>query len=303
MSSDTILVAEDSLVIRVALRRQLSAQGYEVVEAEDGAEALARCRQVRPDVLLLDVEMPQLDGHQVLAMVKEDPELRDIPVVFLTAHAKTDDVVEALRLGAHDYLRKPFEPSELIARVRAALRLKAVQDELRRRNAELERMSRTDSLTEIHNRRQMDELLHKLLSAARRHDQSLAIIMIDIDHFKQINDTKGHAGGDRVLQVVAGRLTAVLRVEDELGRWGGEEFITLLPVTDLSGAKRVAERMRCAVASEPVSLGTHGTLSVTISLGCAAAVGGDPEALVRRADDCLYAAKNAGRNRVEIASL
>jgi two-component system, cell cycle response regulator len=107
MSSDTILVAEDSLVIRVALRRQLSAHGYEVVEAEDGAEALARCREIRPDVLLLDVEMPRLNGHQVLAMVKEDPELRDIPVVFLTAHAKTNDVVEALRLGAHDYLRKP----------------------------------------------------------------------------------------------------------------------------------------------------------------------------------------------------
>ncbi len=303
MRSDTILVAEDSLVIRVALRRQLSAQGYEVVEAEDGAEALARCRQVRPDVVLLDVEMPQLDGHQVLAIVKEDPDLRDIPVVFLTARAKTDDVVEALRLGAHDYLRKPFEPSELIARVRAALRLKAVQDELRRRNAELERMSSTDSLTEIHNRRHMDELLYKLLSSARRHDQSLAVVMIDIDHFKQVNDTKGHAAGDRVLQVVARRLTSVLRVEDELGRWGGEEFIALLPVTDLSGATRVAERMRCAVASEPVSLGNHGTLSVTISLGCAATVGGDPEALVRRADDCLYGAKNAGRNRVEIASL
>ena len=224
MSSATILVAEDSLVIRVALRRQLSAQGYEVVEAEDGAEALARCRQVRPDVLLLDVEMPQLDGHQVLAIVKEDPELRDIPVVFLTARAKTDDVVEALRQGAHDYLRKPFEPSELIARVRAALRLKAVQDELRRRNAELERVSRTDPLTGIHNRRHMDELLHKLLSAARRHEQSVAVVMIDIDHFKQVNDSTGHAAGDRVLQVVAQRLTSVLRVEDELGRWGGEEI-------------------------------------------------------------------------------
>lgn len=303
MSSDTILVAEDSLVIRVALRRQLSAQGYEVVEAEDGAEALARCREVRPDVLLLDVEMPRLDGHQVLAMVKEDPELRDIPVVFLSARAKTDDVAEALRLGAHDYLRKPFEPSELIARVRAALRLRAVQDELRRRNAELERMSRTDSLTAIYNRRHMDELLHKMLSAARRHDQSLAVVMIDIDHFKQVNDTKGHAAGDRVLQVVAQRLTSVLRAEDELGRWGGEEFITLLPVTDLGGATTVAERMRRAVASEPVSLGNHGTLSVTVSLGCAASVEGDPEALVRQADDCLYAAKNAGRNRVEIASI
>ena len=238
MSSATILVAEDSLVIRVTLRRQLSTEGYEVVEAEDGAEALARCRQVRPDVLLLDVEMPRLDGHQVLAIVKEDPELRDIPVVFLTASAKTDDVVEALRLGAHDYLRKPFEPSELIARVRAALRLKAVQDELRRRNAELERVSRTDPLTEIHNRRHMDELLHKLLSSARRHEQSLAVAMIDIDHFKQINDSKGHAAGDRVLQVVARRLTSVLRVEDELGRWGGEEFIALLPITDLTAPPR-----------------------------------------------------------------
>jgi diguanylate cyclase (GGDEF)-like protein len=141
----------------------------------------------------------------------------------------------------------------------------------------------------------MDELLHKLLSAARRHEQSLAVVMIDIDHFKQVNDSTGHAAGDRVLQVVAQRLTSVLRVEDELGRWGGEEFIAVLPITDLAGATKVAERMRCAVACEPVSLGNLGMLSVTISLGCAAAVGSDPEALVRRADDCLYAAKNAGR--------
>jgi len=142
-----VLVAEDSLVIRALLREQLLADGYQVMEATDGEQALGMLRATPPDVVLLDIEMPVIGGFQVLAELKEDPQLRDIPVVFLTARDRTEDLVQALELGAHDYLRKPFESSELTARVRAAMRVKALQDELRVRNAELETMSRTDSLT------------------------------------------------------------------------------------------------------------------------------------------------------------
>jgi two-component system, cell cycle response regulator len=302
MTAQKILVAEDSLVIRVSLRRQLVAQGYDVIEAEDGEQALTACREGRPDMLLLDVEMPKLDGHGVLAAIKRDGDLQDTPVVFLTARDRAEDVVEALRLGAHDYLRKPFEPSELMARVSAALRLKSVQDELRRRNTELETMSRTDALTGLFNRRHMEDLLKEQSSSSRRHGHSLGLILMDIDRFKHINDSEGHAAGDAVLRAIPARLSGGLRTEDALARWGGEEFIGLLPHTDLEGTSAVAERLRVSVASAEISISANQSLAVTLSLGCAAAVGEDAEALVRRADDCLYAAKRAGRNRVETAA-
>ena len=221
----TVLVAEDSLVIRAVLVEQLQSRGYRVIEAGDGEQALAACRRERPDVVLLDVEMPHLDGHAVLAGIKAEPLLADIPVVFVTSRVTTEDVVEGLRLGAHDYLRKPFEPSELLARVHAAVRIKALQDELRLRNAELELASRTDALTGLHNRRHLEEQLQQLATAGDR----LAVLLCDIDRFKQVNDTRGHAAGDDLLCDVARTLATDLRPSDVLGRLGGDEFAVLLP--------------------------------------------------------------------------
>ncbi len=224
----TILVADDSLVVRAVLRRQLEADGHHVIEATDGEEAIIACREHRPDVVLLDVEMPVLDGHATLARLKADEDLRDIPVVFLTGRVDTADVVTGLRLGAHDYLRKPFEANELMARVSAALRTKELQDELRARNAELDRVSRINSLTGLFNRRHLDEHLRREISGARRHERLVGVMILDIDHFKQVNDQYGHPNGDVVLREVAQRLLGTLRTEDALGRWGGEEFIAVL---------------------------------------------------------------------------
>jgi two-component system cell cycle response regulator len=159
MSGARIVIAEDSLVVRALLRRQLEEHGHTVFEAADGEEALAACRVRHPDVILLDVEMPKLDGYGVLAALRKDEQLVDIPVVFLTARTALEDVVQGLRLGAHDYLRKPFEPAELLARVTAAFRVKSLQDELRQRNLELDAMSRTDALTGLPNRRHLQERL------------------------------------------------------------------------------------------------------------------------------------------------
>jgi two-component system, cell cycle response regulator len=297
----TILVAEDSRVVRAILREPLRAHGYRVLEAADGEQALACCSEERPDVVLLDVEMPVLDGHQVLARIKQQPELADVPVVFLTARATTEDVVQGLRLGAHDYLRKPFEASELLARVSAALRVKTLQDELRRRNLELDQMSRTDALTGLHNRRHLEERLGEFVSLARRHGEDLAAAMIDLDHFKRINDNGGHPAGDAVLRVTAERLRGILRAEDVLGRWGGEEFLALLPRTDAAGAQLAAERMRQAVAGQPIPLPEGGETRVTASIGAATGVDHGAADLVRRADAALYEAKAAGRNRVVVA--
>ena len=295
-SGARIVVADDSLVVRTLLRRQLEEHGHSVIEAVDGEDALRVCRAELPDLVLLDVEMPKLDGHGVLAALRADDALADTPVVFLTARTTTEDVVEGLRLGAHDYLRKPFEPAELLARVSAAYRVKALQDELRQRNAELDAMSRTDALTGLPNRRHLQEQLVATGSAALRHGQSIGILMVDVDHFKKVNDEVGHDGGDRVLRAVASRVSAACRTEDVAGRWGGEEFLVVAPLTDREGVATLGERVRSMVAAEPVPVDGR-SLAVTVSVGGASG-GGDIDELVRQADAALYEAKAAGRDCV-----
>ena len=296
-TSGRILVAEDSLVIRAVVCDQLEDEGYEVVEAIDGEDALEKCASMRPDAILLDIEMPLLDGHQVLARLRQDPELRDIPVIFLTGRTRTEDMVAGLRNGAHDYLRKPVEPAELIARVGGAVRIKRLQDELRERNDELRRLSETDALTGVTNRRAIDERLEVLTAASRRHQQPLSLLLFDIDHFKRINDSKGHPAGDRVLQEFVARLRAAIRPDDVIGRWGGEEFVIIASQTSSDQALLLAERARSLVADQPFDI-DHEALDVTVSVGCSSTISASATELVQRADVALYRSKSEGRNRV-----
>jgi diguanylate cyclase (GGDEF)-like protein len=296
-----ILVAEDSLVIRAVVRFQLEEEGYEVVEAGDGEEALQLSDDCQPDAILLDIEMPGIDGYEVLGRLKASQELCDIPVVFLTGRTGLADMVAGLRAGAHDYLRKPFEEAELIARIGAAVRVKNLQDQLRHRNEQLDRISRTDALTGVNNRRHLEELLRTFADSVRRADHDLAVLLLDLDHFKQVNDTAGHAAGDAVLREFARRLRAALRAEDIPGRWGGEEFLVLLPRTDMPTALAVAEDVRRAVAERPVDF-EDSHIRVTVSIGCAVGLSDDPEAILSRADMALYRAKASGRNRVLAAA-
>jgi two-component system cell cycle response regulator len=298
----SVLLVEDSAAIRALVRKMLGAGGHSVVEATGGAAALAVCRQQQPDVMLLDVEMPEMSGWDVLAAMKADPELRDVPVVFLTGRSDTTDIVEGLRLGAHDYLRKPCEPTELLARVQAAARVKRLQDELRQRNQELDHISRTDALTGLRNRRHVQEYLARLVSLARRTAEPIAVLVVDVDHFKLVNDRHGHDAGDTVLRQVAERMARSVRLEDMVGRWGGEEFLVVLPNTAVAGAAELAERLRQVVAEAPCQLGGGDAVQVTISIGCAASLTADAGTLVRSADTALYEAKEAGRNRVVVAA-
>jgi two-component system, cell cycle response regulator len=302
VSRPLILVADDSATVRAVLGAQLAGAGYAVVPAADGREALARLREDRPDVALLDIEMPELDGLAVLEEMQADPVLATVPVLFLTGRAEAQDVAAGLARGAHDYVRKPIEATELTARVRAALRVKALADELRRRNAELERLACTDHLTGARNRRFTAGELERLVARGRRHGHAVSVALLDVDHFKAINDRHGHDAGDAVLAGVAARMAGRLRRDDVVGRWGGEEFLVLLPETGAAGAARVAEDVRAVIAAEPFAV-EGGPVPVTASVGWATWDGDETgEALLRRADAGLYSAKAAGRNTVRPAA-
>jgi two-component system, cell cycle response regulator len=299
--TERILVAEDSALLRRMLGDVLRDHGWTVLEAGDGETALRMAQDEIPSVLLMAREMEGLDGMAVLDALRADLRTADMPIVFVTGHTDARDLAEGLDRGAHDYVRKPVDPVELIARIRTALRLRSLHDELARRNAELEKLARTDVLTGLANRRHADDVLRATIASARRHERALSAVLIDIDRFKSVNDAHGHAAGDAVLREIAVRLCAGLREEDLAARWGGEEFLLLLP--DSADAGIVCERLRAAVAARPVDV--HGVLQlrVSASFGWAAWSGEETgEALVARADSALYAAKDAGRDRVVCAA-
>jgi two-component system, cell cycle response regulator len=292
--SAVVLVADDSRSVRSWLRRHLGGQ-YTVVEAANGIEAIRQARLARPDLVLLDVDMPEMDGHQALAALRADAGLEDTPVLFLTGRTNTDDVVEGLALGASDYLRKPCDPDELLARVRGALRAKQRQDALRVANQKLAVATATDELTGLGNRRAISQRLPVLFDEARRVGRPVALLLLDLDHFKAINDSVGHLAGDRVLVTVAHRLQAAVRQDQLVTRWGGEEFLIVSPATGEAEARVVAERLRGVIGWEPITAVQERSVQVTVSIGFATGLG-DPFQLLHSADAALYAAKRHGRN-------
>jgi two-component system cell cycle response regulator len=296
-----VLIVDDSATIRRILGRALEGDGYRIEEAGDGREALERCRAEPPDVVLLDIDMPVMDGLTTLRAMKDDEELRALPVLFLTAHTAGEDVAAGLALGAQDYLRKPCDPAELRARVSTALRTKALEDRLEREvRASLE-ISTTDPLTGLGNRRRLEARTEEL--AQRRGTRvPVGVLMIDADHFKRVNDREGHAVGDVVLRIIAGRLGGAVGGDDTVVRWGGEEFIVLTPNATRSHVERLGERLRAAVADAPFAITHTLSLTVTVSVGCAIGAIEDVAALLQAADDALYDAKSNGRNRVAVRS-
>jgi diguanylate cyclase (GGDEF)-like protein len=239
---------------------------------------------VRPDAILLG-------GLERLG----DERLADAPILVLGERA---DVPAALERGAVDCLTPPFDAAELDARLRAALRVKALHDQLVDANRRLAEQALTDDLTGLANRRHGAHALERAVALATRHGHALALARVDIDHFKQINDTYGHQAGDRVLAEVGRRLASAVRGGDELARWGGDEFVVILPDTDRDGGLAAAERLRAAVAASRVAVGESRGVEVTISVGWAHWVGDTPDDLLVRADRALYAAKDTGRNTV-----
>jgi two-component system cell cycle response regulator len=295
-----VLVVEDSETIREILLRQLGDRGYRVAGAGDGEAALELVAAHPPDAILLDHELPGLSGMEVLDRLRADDRLAAVPVIMLTHGTDRELLLEGLRRGAHDYLQKPFDPAELDARVMAALRVKALHDALLEANRRLAEQALTDELTGLANRRHGVHELVRAVALATRHDHLLALVRVDVDHFKPINDTHGHEAGDKVLAEVAQRLAEAVRGGDELARWGGDEFVAILPDTDRAGALRAAERMRAAVAGSPIQVDGM-EVGVTISVGWAHWSGDTADDLLARADRALYQAKDAGRDTVRPA--
>jgi two-component system cell cycle response regulator len=299
----TVLIVDDSEAIQSHLRRVLSAQNepLELLVAPDGLAAYGLLLRHKIDLVLCDLIMPGIDGFKFLALKRGRPELVDIPVIMLAGASEVAEKVKALEAGAADYLSKPFHDQELVARLRVHLRLRALQDELKEKNEQLVLLSRTDALTGVWNRRYLLEMADIELARAQRYGTPLGCIILDLDHFKSINDRFGHTMGDQVLVAVARMLQRDLRKCDMAARYGGEEFVVLLPQTGLEGAQTVAERERASIGSLAVSFGdavVHPTASfgVTAIPACRAGTFAD---LVGKADAALYRAKEKGRNRVE----
>lgn len=290
-----LLIIDDSKdALRVAKTR-LAKEGLDILCAEGGAIGLETARRERPDLILLDLDMPDMGGFDVCRALKADAELCMIPVLFLTGSATAEDKVQGLDLGAVDYITKPFDAFELCARVRAALRTKHLQDLL------IEH-AHIDLLTGLPNRRALMERLQREWARMQRHKGRLSCIMADIDHFKQINDVYGHHVGDKVLQEVAQTIRRQCREMDLPTRYGGEEFMLVVPDETAADAASLAERCRQEVAKVCVVVRSQ-AVKVTASFGVADAAGlSSPEALIKRADEALYRAKREGRNLVRCSS-
>lgn len=296
-----ILVVDDSPDNVEIVATRLRFVGFEVESAEEGEEAIRMVEERSPDLILLDVMLPGMDGYEVARRIKNNDDLPFIPIILVTARDSTADKVTGLDAGADDYLTKPVNFPELEARVRSMLRIKRLQDELEEKNKELEQLSISDGLTGLFNHRHIHEELHEEFERAERTGDPLAVAMFDLDRFKQVNDNYGHQAGDRVLVELAAILRQTAREIDQLGRYGGEEFIVILPNTDIDDADKFAERVRQKVEHHAFPAGRPDPLRMTISSGVAAYPHPhvkDSRSLVERADIALYAAKRGGRNRV-----
>jgi len=285
-----VFIVDDDLSIRKIVSLILD-EFCTVEEIETGAEALRKAAVMMPDLILLDVKMPGMDGYEVCKLLKADPATEHIAVIFITALDTKESEEHGLEIGAVDFIRKPISERIVQARVSNILNLQAATQKL-------EHLARTDSLTGAFNHRYLLETGSKEVRRSKRYFRTVSVLMIDIDHFKSVNDTYGHGIGDDALKKTVEVLNGELRAEDTLGRLGGEEFAVILPETGKAGANQVAERLRLAVSEIVIKTPTD-LLSFTVSIGVAEGANEDDfQEILKRADDAMYQAKDQGRNQV-----
>lgn len=308
-SAGDVLVVDDNRVNVGLLTGILQKRHYAVRNATEGQQALDLMRAAPPEIVLLDIRLPGMDGYEICRQIKADPRTRDIPVIFVSALDDGLDKARAFEVGGVDYVAKPFSAAEVVARVENQLKLSRLQRQMTQKNTELERANRMlqslsylDALTGIPNRRHFDELLDQEWRRALRDESSMCVILIDVDLFKAFNDNYGHQSGDDCLKHVAVEVSGVLRRGGDLAaRYGGEEFGVVLPGTEAAGGVLVAEDIRRRVEGLKIAHKGSPHHVVTISLGMKAVRPGPqdtPETLLAAADRALYRAKELGRNRL-----
>lgn len=299
------MIAEDDPVSRRILEARLVKWGYEVVVTCNGNEAwLALQASDAPRLAILDWMMPGVDGVELCKRMRTQSEASYTYIILLTALQREDDLVTGMEAGADDYITKPFKSNELQVRIRAGRRIVELQDELIAAREKLREKACHDPLTGLWNHEEIFCILGRELARAKRLGGPLSVIMADLDHFKKVNDTHGHMAGDAVLRLTAKRMLSVTRNYDAIGRYGGEEFLIVLPDTGCEGAAAFAERLRLIMASNAIDM-PEGMISITISLGVATYHNEKPcdvRSLVKSADIALYVAKGNGRNCVEFAA-
>ena len=297
-----VVVVDDDDMSRRLVGKALEYEGFQVRLAESGAQGLQILNEWHPHLVLLDVNMPNLNGLETLAKLRAH-ENEYVSVMFVSANSKTEDVIRGLDAGADDYVCKPFEVMELLARVRAQLRIKDLNDSLKRANDRLKELVDIDDLTGLFNMRSLYKRLDYELDRARRYNRSLSVLMMDLDNFKQVNDKHDHLFGSFVIKEVGKMIRENIRKVDFAARYGGDEYLVVLTEISLEGATTFANRLRSKI-EEATYTNEFYTMRLTASLGLAIANPNqnevDARALVRYADRALYKAKENGRNRVEI---
>jgi len=296
-----IAIVDDDAAIRRLVRLFLTRSGYDLVEFATGEDARRQMHTTPWDLAILDRRLPDMDGVVLCHELKSDPALRTSYIIMLTGEADQEDKVEGLDLGADDYITKPFQPAELLARIRAAKRIVDLQKELLETNKRLELLSITDGLTKLYNHRYFQDEMARAFEESQRYQRPLSMAIIDIDFFKKINDTYGHAVGDEVLKAVAKLFQESIRSTDLAARYGGEEFAVMMPETELNDAITFAEKIRALIEEAPFQT-SAGPLHATVSVGVASVPHTKIHAakgVVIAADKALYRAKRNGRNQVQ----
>lgn len=295
-----IVLADDDRVTREYVAGLLRGRGYEVTAVDSGQKVLERVREGGVALVLLDVIMEGISGIDACRMLKSTTQGSFLPVILLTGRSDTESRVAGLRIGADDYISKPFDERELLARVQNMVRIKLMHDEVNAARERLERLAISDELTGLYNYRYLQTRLNEEFKRAERYREPLSCAMLDIDRFKSFNDRYGHDVGDQVLAMVAGRLREAVREVDVVARYGGEEFLLVLPSTHLAGALTVAERVWRTIGERPFEIGATSE-RITVSIGVALYPSrgvSNRDSLVKAADRALYRAKEDGRNRI-----